>query len=370
MYKLFYELIQVAIGSRERLSKIPSKEEWRFLYEIAKKQSLVGICFAGLQKLGANADEGLASIGIDEMQYLTWMGMAAKIQQRNEVVSRQCKILQERLAADGMRSCILKGQGVALTYGSHLCPLRQSGDIDIWVDASREKVLDYGMQMKPTKVFDQKHIHYPFFEDTSVEAHWIPVKRENPQWNKVIGEFLVNERERQFSNVIDGLCVPTADFQLAHQLLHVYGHYVYEGVGMRQIMDLYFALRATSESEGHDTYYKNIRDLFKKLGLMRFVATTQWVLAEVFGMPREMMLCQPDAEEGQKLLEDIQIAGNFGHHDARNHVKGESFVGRFLRRWRRRFRMFRFDPLGTLLMPFTRLKLEIWMRKVRKKYGV
>ena len=38
--------------------------------------------------------------------------------------------------------------------------------------------------------------------------------------------------------------------------------------------------------------------------------------------------------------------------------------------WGRKFRMFRFDPLGTLLMPLSRLKLELWMRRVRMKYNV
>lgn len=48
---LFLELIRVAIGNQECLSRTPSKAEWAELYAMSKKQSLVGICFAGLQKL-------------------------------------------------------------------------------------------------------------------------------------------------------------------------------------------------------------------------------------------------------------------------------------------------------------------------------
>lgn len=61
-----------------------------------------------------------------------------------------------------------------------------------------------------------------------------------------------------------------------HQLLHVYSHYVYEGVGLRQVMDLFFAQKACAQ--GRD----KVLGLFKSLGLMRFVAATQWVLSEVF----------------------------------------------------------------------------------------
>lgn len=356
----FCNLIRVVIGKESCLFFTPTGDDWGKLYSIAKKQSLVGVCFDGIQRLQKQMQTP------PEMVYLKWMGMAAKIQQRNEMLNRQCIDLQKMLSADGLRSCILKGQGVALLYGEKLCGLRQPGDIDIWVDAPKEKVIEYVMKSAPTKDFDQKHIHYHCFDNTDVEAHWVPVKHYNPIWDRILEEYFENERGRQFSNIHDGLCVPTADFQLVHQLLHVYGHYVYEGVGMRQMMDLYFAQVAVRNNDD----YLRVLTLFEKLGLMRFVAATQWVLGEVFQMPRNKMLCDPNEKEGRKLLDEIMIGGNFGHHDTRNHVEGESFLGRFFRRWGRKFRMFRFDPLGTIIMPFARLKLELWMRRVRKQYGM
>lgn len=79
MDELFFELILVAICTQESLSRLPLAREWGELYKAAKKQSLVGVCFAALQRLGADADEGFARIGMSEIQYFTWMGMAAKI---------------------------------------------------------------------------------------------------------------------------------------------------------------------------------------------------------------------------------------------------------------------------------------------------
>ena len=95
--------------------------EWKALYDMAKKQSPVGVCFAGLLRLSSIEDfitHKPYTINLPEVLYLTWMGMAAKIQQRNEVVNQQCVELQAKLSADGFRSCILKGQGVAGIYTS------------------------------------------------------------------------------------------------------------------------------------------------------------------------------------------------------------------------------------------------------------
>lgn len=84
------------------MTHIPSEKEWNLLYEMAKKQSLVGVCFAAVQKILSNSSlkgEKPSVIGMPEMFYMNWMGMAAKIQQMNEIVNRQCVELQERFVA-------------------------------------------------------------------------------------------------------------------------------------------------------------------------------------------------------------------------------------------------------------------------------
>ena len=83
IHEIFFELIQVAIGTRICLSHTPTANEWGELYSMAKKQSIVGICFAGVQKL-TTSTVSTSKQEPPEMLYLTWMGMAAKIQQRNQ----------------------------------------------------------------------------------------------------------------------------------------------------------------------------------------------------------------------------------------------------------------------------------------------
>ena len=145
---LFFELIRVSIGTQTTLSRLPSEAEWEELFEMAVKQSLVGVCFSGLHDLGADSDEGHVRIGMSEEQFFNWMGMAVQINMRNNVVNEQCVTLQKRLAADGIKSSILKGQGVAMLYGEELRGFRHSGDIDIYVDCGREKAIEYARSIQ------------------------------------------------------------------------------------------------------------------------------------------------------------------------------------------------------------------------------
>ena len=238
---LFFELIKVVIGTRICLSHTPSADEWGELYAMAKKQSLVGICFAGVQKLVEQLQEP------PEMLYLTWMGMAAKIQQRNEVVNRQCVELQAKLSADGLDSAILKGQGIAQLYADNLRGLRQSGDIDAWVKGGFDKVNAFVQRTAPTKDLAYHRFHYDAFPDTEVELHCCPTLMRNLFDNRKLQKWCDGVLPSEFVKTDLGFSVPPARFNRIFILTHIYRLFLFEGVGLRQVMDYYFVLRAADE---------------------------------------------------------------------------------------------------------------------------
>ena len=45
MSNLFFELIRISIHTEEQLSSIPSAQEWFELFALAKKHTIIGICF-------------------------------------------------------------------------------------------------------------------------------------------------------------------------------------------------------------------------------------------------------------------------------------------------------------------------------------
>lgn len=414
--QLFFELIRFALGNVDSLSHIPKPKEWKMLYDMAKKQSLVGICFAGVQKTLSDSPlkgEDPSVIGMSEMLYLTWMGMAAKIQQRNEVVNEQCVELQRMLYKEGFDSLILKGQGVAMIYPEHLRGLRQSGDIDVWA-MPMEAVADGRMVMKAEDRrkriceccmrldchYDRKkegelHTSVKVFPDTDVEWHFTPSFMSSPWANKRLQKWFEEQwmvcvktnEERKTKDVnLDlnanvnlnlndnpsinhgstklttsapssiNLQTPSVEFDLVYMLHHIFRHYLYEGVGLRQVMDYYFVLQAAKiTQEGQTPLCKNAMETIRELGMEKFAGALMWVIVHVFGneddgfdkltnhdenenhKPSSLnLLCEPDEKRGRRLLEVIMEGGNFGHGTEKYKVTGWdkpwSRLSRYVRR--------------------------------------
>ncbi len=64
------------------------------------------------------------------------VGLLEQIKKQNLLVNERANMLTRIFSSWNYRSCILKGQGVAQLYSNPL--LRQSGDIDIWVEGNQD----------------------------------------------------------------------------------------------------------------------------------------------------------------------------------------------------------------------------------------
>lgn len=362
MDDLFYQLLRVAIGTQDGLSRLPSKEEWEILYDMATRQSLVGVCFAALPRLGADVDEGFARIGISKMLYLTWLGMAIQIQLRNEVLNQQCVELQAKLSADGIRSCILKGQGIATLYSEDLRGLRQSGDIDVWVSGRRDDTIAYMQRVAPTNEVTRMHTQLKVFKNTEVELHFIPAYLRCPWKDRLLQIWFKKFDSFKHFEFANGFQIPSNEFNLVFIALHIFRHLLGEGVGMRQLMDYYFVLRHESNLD----IKKRTYDTLKSLKLDRFAGALMWACGKVFSpntsnvVKREdWMICDPDERLGQMILNEIVISGNFGHHDMRK-KEGESIMTRFWRSITTNMKFLPYFPEEVICTPLYRIWHKCW----------
>ena len=368
---LFYQLLRMALGRQVCLPHTPNEQEWKALYELAKKQSLIGVCFAGVQKLQTQRQEP------PEMTYLTWMGMAAKIQQRNEVVSRQCVELQGQLAADGVRSCVLKGQGVGALYRVHenendnnknssdLSMLRQSGDIDVWVDTDEEGALRWVKKYQRELDFDYKHVHLDVLEGTSVEVHYRPSTSRVPWYMKRVDHFT---REKAcWTNAValgDGMVnVPSLEFNLVFILQHIFGHLFAEEMTLKQYLDYYFVLKQ-AHVEGADV--QEAYRWMQRMGMGSFARATMWLLREVFGMPEEWMICEADADEGRFLLDRVMAKEQKAKKGEHGSVRWHLSV--FWAQQSKNLHLLTHYPLEVLFSPIWLARHFFWKRIWKMKH--
>ena len=341
MNNLFFELIRVAIGTQDTLSRLPSGAMWAELFDMAEKQSLMGVCFVGIHALGADSDDGFINIGMSEDLYFDWMGMAAQINMRNEMMDGYTKDALSFFRSKDIPCQVLKGQGVAKLYGD-LRGYRQSGDVDVWLKISRKELSALSLrELGKVEGITYHHIHFPIIADCEVEAHLHPSFLSSPQRNKALKEFCA------IHEPIEG-CedTPSLAFNRVYILLHCYRHFCGHGIGMRQLLDYYFILRqGFTETEKAESM-----KWIATLGMKRFAMATMWLLKNVLGLEEQFLICEANEEYGRFLLNEVMKSGNFGHGNEGDRISGTA-VKRFIYNIKRDIRTVKICPYESLWDP-------------------
>ena len=228
------------------MSRVIAGMNWQALYSFASKQALLGLCFDGIERLGEEYPEELRLNPIGRELLVTWMGKAQQIRRQNMKVNVVASKLYSMLREDGLRCCILKGQGNALMYSNAYS--RNPGDIDVWVNASREQITEYAK----THFEIGNDIRFQHLETSMdgvpVELHFFPCTMNNPIYHARLQKWFKRNADLQCSNVVslpDGIgeiAIPTTAFNVIYQLTHLYHHFFDEGIGMRQIIDYFFVM--------------------------------------------------------------------------------------------------------------------------------
>ena len=242
----FFAFLKYCLGSKENMSRVITGMDWQELYSFASKQALLGLCFEGIERLGEEYPEELKQNPIGRELLMTWMGKAQQIHRQNMKVNAAAGKLFAMLREDGMRCCVLKGQGNALMYPNPYS--RTPGDIDVWIDASRERIMEYAQ--KKFELGDDIRLQHleTSLDGVPVELHFFPCSMNNPIYHARLQKWFKRNTDLQCSNVVslpDGIgeiAIPTTAFNVIYQLMHLYHHFFDEGIGMRQIIDYYYVV--------------------------------------------------------------------------------------------------------------------------------
>ena len=249
---VFFAFLKYCLGYKGNMSRMVAGMDWQELYSFASKQALLGLCFEGIERLGKEYPEELRRNPIGRELLMTWMGKAQQIRRQNMKVNAVASKLFSMLREDGLRCCILKGQGNALMYPNPYS--RTPGDIDVWIDASRERIMEYAQ--KKFELGDDIRLQHleTSLDGVPVELHFFPCSMNNPIYHARLQKWYRRNADLQCSNVVslpDGIgeiAIPTTAFNVVYQLTHLYHHFFDEGIGMRQIIDYFLVVNDFSKN--------------------------------------------------------------------------------------------------------------------------
>ena len=222
--------------------------DWDACYQFAKRQTLAGVLFDGIQRLPKELAPARPLL-------LRWLSDSESIRRRNMRMDRASAYIYNKVCAAGFRCCILKGQGNALLYPHPSS--RTPGDVDVWVVANREELRHIALSLTEgdgsSLQESLNHIGLTV-HGVSVELHSTPALLNSPLYNSRLQRWLKRNADLQCSNRIalpnnaGEVAVPTLSFNIIYQLCHLFHHCFYEGVGLRQIVDYYLVLKNTDFS--------------------------------------------------------------------------------------------------------------------------
>lgn len=349
----FFELLRAGVWGRDAF--VPSPPiSWPEVIEMAKRQSVSGLIFDGLQTLPKPVlPKGNHILGLFSTTY--------SIEKLNKQVNTAVAQIVCYLNKHGVSNRLMKGQGCALLYPNPLH--RQSGDIDLFVgsrqyEKAKALIKAKGIEIEKEGAYDTHFL----WGDVLVELHRLETKLYYPCNNKAFQQICRKEEwERPITIEIGGQQVELFNqtFNAFYIFVHLYHHFMQVGVGLRQVCDWMLLLKQNEEEIDWERLHKYVRAIKAERAWKAFYGLAVERLGlQLTVTPQWMQDC--DKVDIQFVLHDIFKVGNFGKYGTsmqkRTFGKGilvnvDSFAALVMRL----FRVSKFGYQEALFYPLWRL---------------
>lgn len=298
MQELFFELLRVAIGQLDCLSRGPSSQEWNDIYQTSRKHGLVGVCYKGVERLfefGLRVPQDLS---------LDWMSDVETIREEQELFENRCEKLVKKLAERKLHATVMNGLGVRrMDNDNELLHLIQTPAIDIFIDCTMDRAIKFARQT------GQEEIHCGYtslalnvWNNTPVNLYYRVLSVRNPFVNRRLQKWFTQNKQMMFEQGEYDFLVPSPTMN-AVCMLQIFQQRLLSGKAtMGYLLDYYYVL---SQLQGAFQPFKDGADMantLQVLGLTPFAAGVMWVLQESLALDRQCMLCEPSEVEGRFIL--------------------------------------------------------------------
>lgn len=365
----YFEFVRFALNPDGQAIPDVKELDWDGLYVFANEQAIVGVLFEGVKRIGEKGIKPPFDL------LMNWIGSVEQIEWKNKVINKKCLEVQNELQGCGFENCIIKGQGNALNYPNPYS--RASGDIDIIIrNADRKELTRW---VSDNKRLVGCHFQHAEYEDKGigVELHFVPCYVNNPIYHRRLQKWFATQAEKddiwnnyvEFPESIGSITIPSVQYNLIHQLAHMMHHFFDEGIGLRQMMDYYFVLKALNRDSWNlgirNSGYRDSENLgntelgktLRYLGLWKFAGAVMYVMREVFALEPQRMIAPVDERRGKTLLAEILKGGNFGKYSG---LTKHSAGGKYFAKTWRNIKFVREYPAEALCEPFFRTWHFFW----------
>lgn len=351
----FFALIRRGLANtEEEFGYELTDVQWKAVMDMGYRQSLFGVMMDGIGSLKPEQrlPRELMMRGLQTLM---------RIENANRMLNRRVRETVERFEKEGFHVCLLKGQGLAALYPNPMH--RMPGDIDLWVTDGRKRVTDFLRKHYGPVEAVYHHVDCPMWEDVEVEVHTTPSWMNCPLTNGRLQRMFDGWKAQTVRVEIPDegkVPVPSDEMNRVYVLLHVYRHLFQEGIGLRQLADYCMVLKKGMTDEER----MRMTEQLERLHMTRFARAVMFVMERVFGLERELMPLEPSEKYGNRLLDEVMRAGNFGRYDERiDYRKNETEWGRFCQRISRGGRFVTDYPRETLWMTPFKLWHYVWRKR-------
>lgn len=307
----FIHLLQSSLwGTVPDATLFSDETDWEGILSLSARHTVQGLVAQAILRLADNQACSLP-VGLEE-KCLTMM---MRNVHANQLVDKVLAEVTKAISVEGFRPVLLKGQGVARYYINP--QLRVAGDIDYYVGTGHVflQVIDCLSRRWPDmNITDKggKHLNAEL-NGVEIELHRHAANRDGMRRAHRILHWADNElrcgynRAHTVGQVV--VIVPSPLFDCVFVFIHLFYHFLHEGVGMRQLCDWARCLHENREQLDET----KLKDLLQWLGIKKEWQVFGRFLVDHLGLPEEDMPCLKGCEKrARRLLRLILSESNFG----------------------------------------------------------
>lgn len=296
-------LWEADVKNKELFPLLP--EQWHSLWLLAKKQTVAGLIYQGLQHLPETCWPDDADQVMEWAVYIDQIERENRLQ--NQCIARQVSLFETL----SIKPVLQKGQGVAIMYENPL--LRECGDIDWYFPDSEQASKALSLMQKqgcvPRKRADASYSYR--YHSVTVEHHDVLIDVSSPFAKRQLKAMERNWgfEKMKLAESETTVWVPVPMMNLLLLNIHILKHAMGRGIGIRQFCDL-----ARAYSYYKDRYNpEELRSTLKNIGLLKWTGLLHQFLVTVVGMPQSLLPFRDYLDSDVTGLRNLVFkGGNFG----------------------------------------------------------